>query len=335
MWLEKIYEENGQFYLSSIERNGVRSANRIDELPRINAIQKPNRVSIQTDFSNWQISSAKYYLEKSGFDSVVDEGHRVFSFEYQGLTYLVPAFVLMKAFFRPCKNAFKFLFRPNGLEHFCVPSVDDFSKINFLSYDLQRSSSTGFKEPLSWMWCFPSARRLWDSAYSFAQSGLISLELPIGTANGVFHGKKIENIFAVTRVHFIKINTPEFPYSFVTDHSPNIHFHDGVALVGGTVEISQSNIKCDENGKFSLTDDEWHYVQGLIKYRTKEKTRSQQALHMLTFLNAILEKMGNKVSWEKAQFPNGNTNLAKYYFREWSKNGQWEAVIDYLNRVRA
>lgn len=334
MWLEKIYEENGQFYLSSIERNGVKSANRIDELPRINAIQKPNRVSIQTDFSNWKISSAKYYLEKSGFDPVVDEGHRVFSFEYQGLIYLVPAFVLMKAFFRPCKKAFKFLFKPNGLEHFCVPKVDVPTKIDFISHNYQRHSSTGFIEPLSWMWCFPSAKRLWDSVYSFAQSGFLSLELPIGTANGVFHGRKVGNAFVVTRVHLLKINTTESPYPFAAEHSALIHFHDKVALIWNR-EISQSNIKCNEHGTFNLTDDEWYCVQGLINYKPRAKNKPQHALHMRSLLNAILEKTGNKIAWVNAQFPNGNTNLAKYHFREWNKDGRWNAVVDYLNSVRA
>lgn len=136
---------------------------------------------------------AHEYLAGLGVELDVTERHRVFSVSHDGVRYLIPTLLLMKAMFRPFSQLTPFLFAPNGLELMSIPDPRGPEPSVHLMpgvLDTYSRRTASVREPLSWYWSFPTARRCWDSAYAWARQGHLALDLPTGKIRLVIAGSE-------------------------------------------------------------------------------------------------------------------------------------------------
>ncbi|MGZ5857972.1 MAG: transposase [Burkholderiaceae bacterium] len=332
MWVEKIQRINGKFSFMSVDENGRRSDNAISELSRVDCGLKLDRAKVLTNFSEWTVASAKSYLP--ALTDNYEELHRVFSFQNQGIQFLVPALVLLKAFFRPNEAVFKYLFEHNGLERICVPSTSTQSDVAILlplCMHSRAAASLSIRQPLSWMWSFPSAKNLWDSVILAANRGELSLDLPIGLAKVVLHGQKSGNLFKVTDVHFTKITTTEESYEFAVGHTKAIQFHKKIKHP--RKRALRTDIPTHADGSITLTDEEWLKVSILLDANSANKSKNRK-YPLRSIVDGIVNKNAHGIAWKDANFKEGNLSSALQYFRKWNKDGRWEELVSYLNTAR-
>ncbi|MDB5763927.1 MAG: putative transposase of family [Herminiimonas sp.] len=338
-WIEGIVREDARLVATAaIDGNGKRHTYSLSELSKLSKAHSRSHISkLNTDFQNWQLSSANDYISGFGLSSTVDEAHRVFKFEHEKVTYLVPAAVLFKAIFRPLNLTATYLFRPQGLEQACVPTLSS-AGANFVMSGLSKraQSCSSLQQPLSWLWCFPSAKLMWNSVYSYACNGLLACDLPVGNARIVAKGVKKDAQLFVTEITMLQITTDEEPFEFACVHSKTIVFHEGVSFRNRQLSdfvARADNTLIQVNGKWDVTDQEWDAIYQL--FSEQEKRGSSKRKHELrTLIDGILAKLGTGIPWTKFEFKAGTWSNASKLYGECRKDGRWLEIQTILKHSR-
>jgi hypothetical protein len=337
-WIEGIVREEPRLVATAIDGNGKRHTYSLSELSELSKAHVRSHVSkLNTAFQDWQHLSASDYLKGFGWSITVDGTHRVFKFEHQNVTYLVPANVLFRAVFRPLKLTAAYLFRPQGLEQVCVPTLNC-AGVSFVMPGLSQRTRNcpTLQQPLSWLWCFPSAKRMWDSVYGYARDGLLACDLPIGNARIVARGVKKEAQFLVTELTVLQVTTDEEPFEFASGHPKTIVFHEGVSFRNR--QLSDFVARADHtltqiNGKWDVTDQEWDAIYPL--FSEQEKRGSSKRKHELrTLIDGILAKLGTGIPWTKFEFRVGTWSNASKLYGECRKDGRWLEIQAILKHSR-
>lgn len=329
-WVEGIRRDNAKFAVLSTDKNGQQNTYPLD---RLSELHKPtgrsHKSKLDTDFQEWGLASVGDYLGALGLLMPSTNTHQIFKFSDQRLTYFLPAQVLFKAVFRPLGLMTSYLFRPQGLEQVCVPTLAG-STVSFVMPGIsQRTQScSSLQQPLSWMWCFPSARRMFESVYANACNGVLGCELPFGKARIAVTGIKKDALFLITELTMLQVTTTETPFDFAQSHRKEIIFHEGVAF--------RSRQRCDFvaqadttiphlNGRWDLTDQEWSAIYPI--FSKQEKRGSAKRKHELrTLINGIIAKLGSGVPWKKFKFETGTWSNACKLYGECRKDGRWEQI---------
>jgi hypothetical protein len=107
--------------------------------------------------------------------------HKVYAANQNGLRLLAPAILFLKALFKPNATVFQYLFRPSGLDMLLAPvSTHGSVSVALIPSRLRQHVPIAHRglARLQWLYCFPSARMAYDSVYAHAACGTIGLTLP-------------------------------------------------------------------------------------------------------------------------------------------------------------
>jgi hypothetical protein len=301
---------------------------------------RTRRRVVFTDFASWRSASAAEYAEAFGI-SQVSEGHQVFEFFVGGRRYLVPALALMRAMFRPHRYVLAEMFRPQGIENICHPSMSG----NSFSVDparkwpsgAQQQPNSSVRQALTWLYCFPSARKMCGSLHERIMGNQIGLTLPIGCTRMALHAIEIGTSSYVSTVTIVTLDTSELPYEFAGNQAH--HFEFNLGIQAATVR-RKTNRKClidqsllrHPDGNTSISDREWDELEPHFSARcTAAELKHDQRL----MLDGILAKLINGTSWAKTTYKAGNSANACALYQRLTRDGMWGRVESALQKRRS
>lgn len=327
-WLDSIEWQAGRWCFKVVDEQGAHRSCDVAGIASWKMVGdgKSFRKSATLDLQTAQIVSTQSYVAGFGFGGSVSNGHQVFSFQIGRRRYLIPAFVLYRAFFRPFKGLLPLLFQPQGLEQFCVPDLStDIPSVNVFQGMWPRGthSRPSMLATLSWMSCFPSANQMWHSVLMNAWNGGLGLTLPVGHAKLVLRGKVNGADILVTEVCLVSVETDEVPYAFAESHSRSILFHDatqGAEAWCGRAPMADVSL-AHRRGKV-ISDEEWEVIRPIV-----EGKRQSRTLNLRYVVDGIIEKLASGVAWKDIQYKSGNCVNASQYYSRWLNDNSWNAVI--------
>ena len=338
-WIEGVEHQIGQWGI--VVSDGSSAANRwypARELARreLPADSTSRRKAI-TDFANWTESSASEYLAIFGDSQSRGSKHRVFTFGADGITYLVPTSVMLKALFRPLNHLAPWLFHPMGLELASAPVTEgaDFAaKLTLPAILAKPYQSACLHNIFSWIWAFPSARGMWESIYLHALQKTLAINLPIGTLSAVFRGKLAEGkTFAVTEMCVIQITTSESS-NLLREEQTHVFRLRGKSTSNGKIpkldDVERHLIEVLKYNRTPISDHEWRRIEPLLR---PTKTSPFKHDPRLTFESA-LAKITSGTPWKHMAYSSGTWNEARTTYCRWKKRGEWANACDCLIRLR-
>lgn len=338
-WVDSIGWDGGNYRVIAVNAQGDKEGLPVSALHNIEFARSSGarRIRVVTDFETWKQVSPADYLAGMGFPKDMKSGQTVYEFEVAGKVFLIPAVVLMKGMFRPLRGMAYHLFRPQGLENaviaalkgaeplvgfFCAPQND-------FGFIPERAQS--ILEALSWMYCFASARRMWDSILQWARVGTLGIDLPQGQARLVLRTSPYENKWLVTDLTVVAVQTSESPYVFADKHPQFIEFHKAVNMVphGRTKPPKQLLALPSRKGNWNLSNKEWAIVEGIVSSRKSFKYCPRK------IVDCILYKFGQGVAWKNLAYGKLNKPVVTAAYQRMLKDGRWDALVGVLQELRA
>lgn len=313
---------------------------RLDDLAKegVPIVKGSTRLVYEGDLSSLTSVSAHHYLDGMGINlpENVANRHEMFTFKTEdGLTGYVPALTLMRAFFKPHKFVLPAVFTPVGVDLLSFvnytespPSlvVDD---SEFLKFSQRVCARPNIHKSLFWLQISKSAKKMTQTVYQIALSNQLGLLLPQGRARIIFHGKKTEHNFYVSKAALISINIGA--EDSITCKNEEIIFHamadsrqKAAASIRGII------IPLHFNGQSAVNDEEWAVIEPMMN-----TTRGRQyGNFQREQLDLVLSKLATGESWKKT--PKGDFSVTDLTsaFRRWTTTGKFERFLDYLNTTR-
>ncbi|MDD5175163.1 MAG: hypothetical protein PHQ05_01905 [Sterolibacterium sp.] len=337
LWIEGIGREGSAYGATVIDENGNREWRPVSALHDI-ALTAPGvrRKRITTCFSTWMAGPAEPFFEALDFKVRPENMQAVFQVEADNQVFLIPASVLMAALFRPFRKISPYLFRPQGLDDLCFPMKDSegppvaFFRSASSMLGSQKERTPALLQPLSWMHCFPSARRMWDSVILAAREGQLGILLPKATVSMVMRVLPFSNYELVTDITITVLDAEDDPYAFAENHARTIVFHQNAFHAGHG--RAKPPIKADvpsRNGIWAMSEKEW----GLVRDVVVKKASSRHSPK--TVIDCILEKFGRGISWGDAPAGGTNTSILTATHRQMLKDGRWPKLLGLLQELRA
>lgn len=295
-----------------------------------------NRTRIQctTDFARWTPASFVEFACAIGLDASVPERHLTWQFMHADIRYVVPALVLIRAMFKPPSYVLPRLFRPQSLDDVCNFSgegpmgfITPVTALGSVIHRMRRAVML----PLSWFYCFPSARETWSSVFHLSCEGQIGLTLPQGELSLVIKGLSHAKNVYVTEAHIRQVNTAEEPFDFASTHTRTIYYLSGESIGSKGKRIPLRLIAL-RDGASSVSDEEWQEIRPMIDagFRGKSGVPMQRAT-----LDGVLSKFCFATTWQQTVYPPGVTmSGAVAAVHRWKRDGRWERIIEVLRRSR-
>ena len=335
-WVNNIVW-NGQNYIAvTSDVRGATEKLPVSALANLDySYEKTRKIKVTTNFSTWSTISIDRFQPASTFPTAISDGQEIYEFEVSGETFQIPAIVLMKVFFRPLKGLASYLFRPQSLDNIFLPMDSSVTNVRFF-YSAQkefriqsRNTTQGTHAVLSWMYCFPSARRTWDSILENARKGKLGFQLPIGTGNLVLHAFKAEESWIVTKLDMISVSTAEVPFEFAVGHTSLIKFrYQDWNSANGIARPKQLKDIPKRGDSWSLSDYEWSTIKPILN-------KGRQQRHCLrTIMDCLLEKFGHGIAWRKLTVTTVNRPAIIWHYQEMLKDGRWELMQNKLTQLR-
>lgn len=334
-WVSGIAWTGQNYIVETVNKNRVTGTMPVEGLADLKYVTKATRrIRVATNLTSLRSVNHREYLAALGFPSETKNGQTVYQFEIEGKIYQVPAVVFMKAFFRPLGGLVPHLFRPQSLENiifadgaeklirfFCKPHTQ-------LAFN-QHRSSTGIQDALSWLYCFPSARRLWDSVIDYARAGLLSFQLPKGFVNLVLQAFDYNGKWFITSIKIINLSTTEVPFEFASSHDRQFKFHHAhIRHTSEQLKEKQlTNLLC-RNGQWSLSDEEWSTIEPIVRSQRSTKNNLRE------FLNYMLVKFGQLIAWRNLDVKGTTTSAVVSVYRKLKRDGRWDRMLEVLQELR-
>lgn len=337
LWLEGLEKEFGRFVATVVDDAGSRTSVQVEMISKVVLpIRGAKRLRVDTSFADWGQATASEYLNGANLTFTIREDHQVFWFEQNSTRYLVPAFVLAKAMFRPFAVLSQYLWRPQGLQELCIPH-SQLGSVHFFTSLLgtRAKAARSIQQPLSWMSCFPSANESWHSVYANACAGRLAFRLPHAQARIIVRGQSAGASFYVDDARIIYVRAMEDPYPFADGHDITAVFHDvrsTATRIGKPRPIADARL-LKRGDAWSTSDQEWAQLMPLFDTMTAGNQRRRTHATRL-MLDGILAKMGTGIAWQKASFETGTWSSAAWFYREWRRDGRWDTACDILARLR-
>jgi hypothetical protein len=303
-------------------------------LPKLKPVA--SRYGIVTQFKEWVDGSAAEYAFALGEPGNNNFEHTVWTFIEAGTRYVVPALALMRALFRPTHALLPALYRPQSLEDVCTASVGNGdSHVQLLSAlgDVRHRSRASLLMPMSWYFCFPSARQAWASVYLYGRQGRLGLTLPRAAAKLVLKGVARGQNFYVSGITVLSVDALEEPFEFASSHARTILFAAKKHKAGPRSPTLKATFPLGQ-GTSALSDDEWRAVSEVLG--TGERG-SGVRLHAIRHLvDAILKKLCHGTSWPQTAYRHGVTHsAASTALHRWRARGNWTQVEALLRAKRS
>lgn len=333
-WIEGISRTPSGFALDTLLVNGSRIQQPLHCLASKLTAGRTSRKRITTDCETWSRLPGEPFWEAMGMQAHRPRsGQVVFQIVDQGKRYLIPASVLIAAVMRPIQHMQSFLFKPQGLDTFSSPIVQDghpsialhlpqfkvFGQIG----RLPRSLIAGY----SWMHCFPSARAMWDSVYQAATDGKLDMALPNASMTMTLRSVKSQGYHLVTELVIMSIEAKEPPFAFATGHPTQIACHDSATMDWKAGHRPACTIPA-RDGIWALSDEEWEQITTTLRPGPRVK------FDLRKIIDLILVKFGTGQAWRKLTFGELNFPIVQATYQRMQKNGQWSVLEELLQRAR-
>lgn len=268
-WIRGVTWSQSGFLLDTINVEGVERIRPIGELQAVNATSGPKkRVRGRVSFSDLRRLNEDEVDGLSLDLGIASHGsaQAFYALALDGEEIVMPAATLMCAMFRPFHGICRYLFAPQGLDSLCIPQGNDphpemlFFQCPRAATGIQPDKAQGILNSLSWMYCFPSARRMTCSALEHAMQGRLDLELPIGDLELCGNaGRLPSGRLLVLEVRIRLLETNEQPFDAFSRHAQVVEFERYLHKLQRPVKLRHLK---DESvplraGEWRLTDEEW------------------------------------------------------------------------------
>ena len=251
-------------------------------------------------------------------------------------TALASALVLIRALFCPNRPLLPYLYRLQSLEELCLFSGDSvespIASLTSLGMAYFRRDRRQIARPLSWMYCFPSARRMWASVYHHGRDGRLGLQLPIAQASLLLKGFKHAHNVYVTGIHLDSVTALEEPFEFAPRHPRTTSYL--VDSWVGRRNRGRPQPTIALRGRLSkLSNHEWDAVKPIL-----EETLTYQRLTSAApraMVDGVLQKLCHGTPWKDTRYPEGVTHAAaSAALHRWRLDGRWTRIEEVLRKSR-
>lgn len=335
-WIEGVRWQGKQFTASTVSADGERGFTDAMSIHAMAAIAQGKGIpTFECDLETWRRCPANEYVSLLGWQEPVADGQDVFSFTLRRTRFVVPASVLLPAFFRPFRVLNRFLYMSGGLGLVCIPNENPEEPVTLVAnrFFLSETWGASILAPLSWMWSYPSASLMWASVLAGALRGRLTLALPKARARLSFQGIRRGWDFAVTSARIVSLVATEDPHPFAKGASRDVAFHEGVKLAVSrdtAVLPPLTSPIPSRGGDYRLNDQEWEEVRHIL---IRDETRFVKHDARLVADGVIL-KLATGVGWDKMTCFTGTPSNAQQRHRDWVKRGHWAQVESVLRRHR-
>lgn len=340
-WVRRIVTSGGELRAEVEAANNQVSKLVLTELARC-GVPTPKalvRQKLEVRFADFNTCSAHEYLAHFGMCARAADTdlHQVFEVESDGVRYLVPALVMMRALFRPTEHLLHRMFAPSALERTCrldcvgeeLRVVVDAPWANLAAV----SRNSDWEGPLRWMMLSPSARRLADSVHQYAMAGLIAMDLPDGQAKVVFAGVRGPEAVLVTEVRILTVRPSDAPDLPAADWVPRVDYINRDWLAGrNTRDSLLFEVPPRDDGGIELSNEEWAVVAPLLA-GTRKVNRPYQLCQRAIF-DGILGKLATGKSWREATYKVGDWRNAATSYNRWNSRGTFSEAMQALRDMR-
>lgn len=296
----------------------------------------------RTSFSDWRRlteTEVRALSEELGFCGSVPR-QTFYAFELDRRRHIIAAGVLMCAMFRPLHGISKYVFAPQGLDNLCQP-YGNREKPDVLFFinprtttGMQADKAEGIVNSLSWMHCFPSARRMWSSALDHARTGQVNLTLPNGDIHYYGSGTGLRSgAILIHEFHIRLLETEEEPFEQFSRHTKVIEFERILHKLDTTRQKRTGTIDATiplRQGDWSITDSEWSIIRDDI---FRKRSRGTEG-NIRRILDLQLEKLSQGLSWSAVAADSSVQNVCRRYLNRMTADGRWEVLIAKLTELR-
>lgn len=342
-WILGVRWASNGPYLKLLNRELGEHTKPVRELQsQLSFAQSNAKVRGRTSFAHWRRLTEPEVLslaKEQGFSGSV-AGQTFYAFESDGQRQVIPAGVLMCAMFRPLIGIARYVFAPQGLDNLCQP-YGDREKPDILFFTnprmatgMQADKAEGIINSLSWMHCFPSARRMWGSALNHARAGQLDLTLPngdiqyYGSGTGLRSGDTLIHQF-----HIRLLETDEEPFEQFSRHTKVIEF-ERILHKLDTSRQKRTGTKDAtiplRHGDWTITDSEWSIIRDDV---LRKRSRGTEG-NLRRILNLQLEKLSQGLSWSAVAADSSEQSVCRKYLNRMTADGRWEFLIGKLAELR-
>lgn len=334
-WAERITVENHKLVASIVGADHERRSVPVTKLSKSGLPVEHDRVKFSTRrrLSELERCTHDEYMAFTGLDpEKVSPNHAVFRFQTWRRTWLVPALVLMRAFFKPNQHLLGEMFLPHALQRVAIPDVENPGRLVLVApwCTSPGQKSVDESSTLHWFWNESAAGRMAHSVHDHAMSGRIDIDLaPLDVELSIRGIRKGTTVF-VTSVQLLRAHVEATGKAGSTKV---MSFDNRLSAQGNRAGAMQLlKIAAGRGGSLSVTDQEWSLIQHhLAKVGSGPKFKQDKR----EVLNRVLVWAAGEVTVLKQleTVAITATNLSKTHSR-WRDSGVLQRIVSELNHMR-
>jgi transposase len=302
-------------------------------LPRV----RSSRIVVDQQMREWPEADATEYLVgfAAPYQTSGQNRHAVYEVRVQGLRILIPALVLMRAFFRPTQYLLPQMFAAQALDRVRFLDVSHSPpRVEFHSPTWRHLGSRygDVVSPILWMSTFPSAMCFASSVHVNAVEGRAAVSLPYAKARLALQGYRVGELFLATCAVVLELNATEAPLAWAEGQSRTVYKRTPVSC-GKAHILRATDIPFRADGSVDLADHEWDVIEPILFPAHKSKLRFR--LDQRRMLDGILRKLALGTSWRNTPYPVGTWSHACFAYRTWTEAGTFQHALSLLKELRA
>ena len=295
-----------------------------------------DRVGFSGRLDELRPTDPQEYFEAFGLETPADAKirHQVYCCHDGDVRIVIPALAILRALFRPTHYFLPKVFYPNALERVRLVDFDRSPPgVTPLSVTWRDKARYGdLIGPLEWFSFYPSATQFLRSVYTNALGGGLAFELPSAAVKLSARGVRAGNTHFATIVTVLSLKPTEPPYPFAERRDVHLFRRATSVRSGRSPELCDPRVAKHADGSVDLTDGEWDQIEPLIETgrgRTGSRTHSRRLV-----MDGVLRKLGLGTGWRTTEYRTGGHINALHAYREWSKNGALDRVLEAIARMR-
>ncbi|WP_415267772.1 transposase [Acidovorax sacchari] len=296
-------------------------------------LPKPQTYARHITFNLQDLQAASFseYAEAFGLKLDPEPRHSAWSLQLGRSRLVIPALALLRAFVRPNQILLPQLFKAQSLDDICFladQGSSSYVQVRGNLGNIRYTRESTYMGPLSWFFCFPSARQSWASVYQAAKAGHLHFELPSVRATVASRHHRVGLDCYITTLSLVQFEALEDPADFAIGHPRSfVTSAHTRALKRPAVEATDY-----ETGR-ALSDEEWDALRPIL-VRTDHGRRYETCRNRV-LLNCILQKLSTDISWRDLAALHGvlPTTVASALAR-WRADGRLDLVMEQLPKLR-
>lgn len=342
-WIQGVKWSPSGVLIEAINVEGVERIRPISELQAVIATKGPKkRVRGRLNFSDLRRLNEDEVDDLSSELGIASQGaaQAFFALVIDGKSIVMPAATLMCAMFRPFHGISRYLLAPQGLDSLCIPLGDvPNPEVLFFQYPrsatgMQADKAQGIVNSLSWMYCFPSARRMACSTRVHAMQGCLDIELPVGEMQLVGNVETLPSgRFLLFELRIRLLETSEPPFEGFSRHTKVIEFERCLHKLEPQAKTRYPKddsipLRAED---WRLADDEWQCLQDVVV----KKQRKCLVADARSMVDLLLEKASQGLGWSDVVPDPGHRDRCRHLLIRMKADGRWEELLGRLRALRS